>query len=131
MLSRTSQVNFIEVTSILFSSNLQIGDTKYINGQTIILAEQHEAHIFTQKKEQEITDLANFSPIPPFPTIFENFTTTTFNKKNKIFVDWIDIGVVSAASILAVGNSDHVRMISQVDNIRHLDLSSHESNKKI
>lgn len=121
MLSRTSHVKYIQITNLLFSSNLQIGDTKYIDGATLILAEQHETTIVTQKKEQEITQLATFTPLPPLPIINEYFTLSTFNKKPAIYVDYIDVNSISAASILAVGNSDHIRMVSQVEDIRHLD----------
>ena len=119
MLSRTSRVKQINVTSLVFSSSIQIGDTRFLDTAAQALAVQEASKCFSGDPEL-FQDYEVFNYRTPLPIIFENVSMTRTNKKSTIQVDVIDAIGVSSSSTLAVGNIDHTRLSSRILNIRRL-----------
>ncbi|MGM9927230.1 MAG: spore germination protein GerPE [Bacillus sp. (in: firmicutes)] len=116
MLSRTSHVKQITIKSVVFSSNLQIGDTKYIDAASAVLAMQvPEKEFIGDSLRYEDYPVFNFRS--PLPVLFEDFPMVTFNHHPRINVDEINIIGVSTSAIVAIGNTDHVRSSTRVLNI--------------
>lgn len=119
MLSRTSRVKQINVKTLIFGSNLQIGDTQYIDAKAQALATQEPVRVYSGDPEH-FADYAIFNLRTPLPIIFEKVYMTQMNKQPNIQVDVIDVIGISSSSILAVGNVDHTLLSSRILNIRRL-----------
>jgi len=119
MLSRTSHVKQINVKALIFGSNIQIGDTQYIDAMSQALAVQEASKNFIGDPER-FEDYAVFNLRTPLPIIFENISMVQMNKKTDIHVDTINVIGVSSSSILAIGNVDHSQLSSRILNIRRL-----------
>jgi spore germination protein PE len=119
MFQRTSCVDDILIKVASFSSTIQLGDSCIINGLSRAMAVQREAEI-------EFGDEGNFSIYPvfsepiPFQPITEALSYTPRNLNPIIKVNNIGIIGISSASILHVGNSQHVSMESRIKHIRQL-----------
>ena len=119
MFQRSSVVNAIKVNSGTFSSTIQLGDSRIINGFSRALAIQREAEWFNSKE-------GNFSSYPVFaePITFmpitETITITTHNPYPIIKVNNIAILAMSSSAILHVGNSENVSMEARIKHIRQL-----------
>jgi spore germination protein PE len=119
MLQRTSCVDNIKVKTLFFSSILQIGDSCIINGFNRALAVQREAEMF-YGNEGDAALYSTFSEPIPFQPINETFSFQRNNLNPLIKVKNIDIIGLSSASMLHVGNSQHVSMEARIKHIRQL-----------
>ncbi|WHY78932.1 spore germination protein GerPE [Neobacillus sp. WH10] len=125
MLTRTSNVDHLEVKLVSFSSVIQLGDSSIINGLSRALAVQREAEIF-------FGDEGNFPSYPiftrplPLSPITETMSFLQHNINPIIKVNNINAIAVSSSSILHVGNSRNVSMESRIKHIRQLRLEGHE-----
>ncbi|MEH7355576.1 spore germination protein GerPE [Neobacillus drentensis] len=125
MLTRTSNVDHLEVKLVAFSSVIQLGDSGIINGLSRAIAVQREEEIF-------FGDEGNFPSYPvftkplPLPPITETISFLQHNINPIIKVNNIDVIAVSSASILHVGNSRNVSMEARIKHIRQLRLEGHE-----
>lgn len=119
MLQRTSVVDVLKITSASFSSTIQLGDSKIINGASRALAVQREADVFYGNE-------GNFSAYPvftepiPFQPMTEQLKMSVQNLKPLIKVNNISILAMSSAAILQVGNSEMVSLEARVKHIRQL-----------
>lgn len=120
MLSRSSYVKQVKAISIIFSSTLSVGDANYLDSSSKILAVHQEKNVFEPQEEIDFYQLNVFSHKSPCPVIFEDINMTTFNKNSAIRVDLIDVLAASTASVIQIGNVNHVRAASRVENIRRL-----------
>jgi spore germination protein PE len=102
-----------------FSSILQLGDSRIINGFNRALAVQREAEIFYDN-EGNFSDYPVFFEPIPLPTLDENISIRTHHLNPVIKVNKIRIVGVSASAIIHVGNSEHVSMEARVKHIRQL-----------
>ncbi|MCU9612476.1 spore germination protein GerPE [Caldibacillus lycopersici] len=119
MLKRISHVNSIDVTSITFSSFLQIGDSKEIDAYSRALAVQREETIF-HGKEGRFKDYDVFS-IPLFlPPLDEEIISVTNNQKNHIHVGELKIIGLSSSSIAHIGNNERLYAEARIKHIRHI-----------
>lgn len=119
MLSRTSRVKQLNVTTLVFSSSVQIGDTQYIDARAQALATQEPVKIYRGDPEH-FENYEVFNLRTPLPIIFEKVSMTQINKQPNIYVDVIDVIGVSSSSTLAIGNVDHTLLSSRILNIRRL-----------
>lgn len=119
MLSRTSRVKQLNVTTLVFSSSVQIGDTQYIDARAQALATQEPVKIYRGDPEN-FENYEVFNLRTPLPIIFEKVSMTQINKQPNIYVDVIDVIGVSSSSTLAIGNVDHTLLSSRILNIRRL-----------
>ncbi|MDQ0198135.1 spore germination protein GerPE [Neobacillus ginsengisoli] len=119
MFQRTSCVDDIRVKIVSFASTVQLGDSCIINGLSRAIAVQREVEI-------EYGNEGNFSVYPvftepiPFQPITESLAYTPRNLNPIIKVNNIGIIGMSSASILHVGNSQHVSMETRIKHIRQL-----------
>jgi spore germination protein PE len=119
MFSRISKVSSIQAKTILFSSTLQIGDCRFINGHSKILAMHRRTNIDTID-DIDFTDYPIFDTPAVFLPIQEPMHLQTTNLQPFISVGTVKIIGMSSASLGAIGNIDHIRMQSRVKNIRKL-----------
>jgi spore germination protein PE len=119
MLSRISQVQKINITSLSNSSIFQIGDSQCVNAISRALAVQREAEIFFGH-EGDFSQYPIFSESIPLPPIKEDFSFQKTDIVPRIKVSHIRITGLSSASIAHIGNSDCVYMESRVKHIRQL-----------
>lgn len=120
MLLRTSYVNHIYVTTASFSSILQLGDSRIINGLTRALAVQREVEIDYGNEGNFSVYPAFTEPIPVTP-ITEEMTYLTHNLNPVIKISKINVLAFSASSILHVGNSQNIYLEARVKHIRQLE----------
>jgi spore germination protein PE len=119
MLSRISQVQNINITSLSNSSITQIGDSKYVNALSRALAVQREAEIFFSY-EGDFSQYPIFSESIPLPPLEEEFHFQKVDLAPCIKVSHIKINGIASASIVHIGNTECVYMESRVKHIRHL-----------
>jgi spore germination protein PE len=119
MLQRSSYVNNVSVKIIAFSSTLQLGDSCIINGFSRALAVQREVEIF-YGKEGNFAAYSNFSEPIPLPTITESISYRSHHLNPMIKVNKLNVKGISSASILHVGNSQHISLEARIKHIRHL-----------
>ncbi|MEW9051379.1 MAG: spore germination protein GerPE [Neobacillus sp.] len=119
MLQRTSIVNNINVETVSFSSIVQLGDSRIINGFSRALAVQRETEIFFTK-EGEFSSFPIFSELIPLPPITEPINISSCSLKPLIKVNQVAIIGLSSSAVLHVGNSDTVSMEARVKHIRQL-----------
>jgi len=119
MFQRTSWVDRVNVNIVSFSSVVQLGDSCIINGFSRALAVQREADIFFGN-EGNYANYPVFYKTIPLPVINESFTFLRHNLNPLIKVKNIDIIGISSASMLHVGNSNHVSEEVRVKHIRQL-----------
>ncbi|MGX6442294.1 spore germination protein GerPE [Neobacillus sp. K501] len=119
MLQRTSVVDVLKITSASFSSTIQLGDSKIINGASRALAVQREADVF-YGNEGNFSAYSVFTEPIPFQPITEQLKMSVQNLKPLIKVNNISILAMSSAAILQVGNSEMVSLEARVKHIRQL-----------
>lgn len=119
MLQRTSFINHMDVKVASFSSILQVGDSCIINGFSRALAVQREVEIFNGN-EGNFAVYPIFSEPIPFLPISENVTYLTHHFYPVIKVNKLHVIGFSSASILHVGNSQHISMEARIKHIRQL-----------
>jgi spore germination protein PE len=119
MLQRSSVVDFINIETVSFSSVVQLGDSRVINGFSRALAVQRETEIFFAK-EGEFSSYPVFSERIPLPPITEPINFSTRSTKPLIKVNQVAIIGLSSSAVLHVGNSESVSMEARVKHIRQL-----------
>ncbi|MEH6992721.1 spore germination protein GerPE [Neobacillus drentensis] len=119
MFQRSSVVNAIKVNSGSFSSTIQLGDSRIINGFSRALAVQREAETF-YVKEGNFSNYPIFSEPIPLSPITEKISLSTHNTHPVIKVNNISILAMSSSAILHIGNSENVSMEARIKHIRHL-----------
>ncbi|PLR81964.1 spore germination protein GerPE [Bacillus canaveralius] len=119
MLQRTSYVTDLKVTTVSYSSVIQLGDSEIINGFSRAIAVQREEEVF-------YSDEGSFSAYPvfnkpiPFMPIREQLVQQTSHIFPVLKVKKIDILGISASSILHIGNSQNISLESRIKHIRQL-----------
>ncbi|WP_312096382.1 spore germination protein GerPE [Niallia sp.] len=122
MLQRTSVVDLINVSTVSFSSILEIGDATYHQAVSRALAVQRQRDLF-YGNEGAYEDYPVFTePIPLIP-IIENVACHFENKKPIIKVHHINITGISSASLLQIGNCRHIYTEARIKHIRQIEQS--------
>ncbi|PLT30426.1 spore germination protein GerPE [Peribacillus deserti] len=115
---RISHVNRLNVDTLIFSSTIQLGDTKFIDSTNYTFALQREQELFYGNEgtfnDPVFTEDILFAPLD------ESFALNTTHTSPFIHIDFIDIGGVTASSIIHIGSTQDVRMQAKIKNIRHL-----------
>ncbi|PAE42562.1 spore germination protein GerPE [Bacillus sp. 7884-1] len=119
MFQRSSVVNAIKVNSGTFSSTIQLGDSRIINGFSRALAVQREAETFYVEEGNFLNYPIFLEPIPLSP-ITEKISLSIHNTLPVIKVNNISILAMSSSAILHVGNSENVSMEARIKHIRQL-----------
>jgi spore germination protein PE len=119
MLSRISQVQTLNIISASSSSVIQIGDSQIINMLSRALAVQREVEIF-YSYEGDFSLFPLFREPIPLPPIKDEVMFQKIDFKPCIQVNEINITGAASASVIHVGNTEHVYMESRVKHIRDL-----------
>ncbi|ETI68674.1 spore germination protein GerPE [Neobacillus vireti] len=125
MLTRTSNVDHLEVKQVAFSSIIQLGDSSIINGFSRALAVQREAEIFFGD-EGNFPSYRIFKKPLPLPPITESMSFFRHDLNPIIKVNKLHVTAVSSSSILHVGNSRYISLEARIKHIRQLLLEGHE-----
>ncbi|WP_051348443.1 spore germination protein GerPE [Peribacillus kribbensis] len=115
---RVSKVKNIHVHTLLFSSVLEIGDSAYVDGTQYTLAIQREEELFFSREGS--FNYPIFINDPRYVPITEPVQMNVINENPFIQAGTIDIGGVSASSVIHIGSTRSIRMLSRVKNIREL-----------
>ncbi|MDM5213803.1 spore germination protein GerPE [Peribacillus sp. NJ4] len=119
MFSRISKVKSILSDTVSFSSTLQIGDTSYIDGNSLALAIQKKSETFNSF-DIHFEDYDIFKKPFYIPRLTEPVISRFSNPNPFIRVGNINIIGISASSVVGVGNVGHARMESRVKHIREV-----------
>ncbi|WP_400246403.1 spore germination protein GerPE [Niallia sp. JL1B1071] len=120
MLQRTSVVDLIKVSTVSFSSIVEIGDATYFQAISRALAVQRQKELF-YGNEGAYEDYAVFKePIPLIP-ITENVECHFENMKPIIKVHHINITGISSCSLLQIGNCRHMYAETRIKHIRQIE----------
>ncbi|MGG5253315.1 spore germination protein GerPE [Neobacillus sp. SM06] len=119
MLQRTAYVDHLNVKVVSFASMLQVGDAKIVNSFSRALAVHREVEIFFGN-EGNFSSYSVFNEPIPLPPVTEDFSSATTHFNPVIKVKQMDVIGISAASVLQIGNSEHVSMEARVKHIRQL-----------
>ncbi|MBY0121075.1 spore germination protein GerPE [Bacillus sp. S/N-304-OC-R1] len=119
MLSRTSIVDHLHVDTTIFSSVVQIGDSKFIQGFSRALADQRETDVFFGNEGSFEAFYAFTKPIP-IPPINDYVAMQTTNLCPAIKVNNIFINGVSTTGIVHIGSSQHISLEARIKHIREL-----------
>ncbi|MDM5357586.1 spore germination protein PE [Peribacillus sp. B2I2] len=119
MFSRISKVKSILSDTVSFSSTLQIGDTSYIDGNSLALAIQKKSETFGSV-DVHFEDYDIFKKPFYIPRLNEPVISRFSNPNPFIRVGNINIIGISSSSVVGVGNVGHARMESRVKHIREV-----------
>ncbi|MFE4140573.1 spore germination protein GerPE [Peribacillus sp. YIM B13472] len=123
MFSRISKVKSILSDTLSLSSTLQIGDTSYIDGNSLALAVQKKSETF-HSVDIHFEDYDIFKKPLYIPRLNEPVISSFSNPNPFIRVGNINIIGISASSLVGVGNVGHARMESRVKHIREVPKKS-------
>ncbi|MGD7045239.1 spore germination protein GerPE [Jeotgalibacillus proteolyticus] len=118
----SSQINKLDITTASSNSILQIGDSCSIDSKAQVIAVQRQ-------EEQFYGDEAPFSMFAifmrpaasPLPIPFHYLKQSSSNT-----VDLFTLRGISNSSVLHIGDSKHIRMVSRVKHIRQLSESPNQ-----
>ena len=113
----TSHVGNLAMTTVSSTSILQIGDSHIVDSQANVLAIQRQEEQF-YGNEAPFSMYSIFSKLPA-AAIFPSFHSLRNPSINKIHC--VNIRGLSASSILHIGDSNRVRMVSRIKHIRQLE----------
>ena len=120
MLQRTSVVDLINVSTVSFSSIVEIGDATYHQAFSRAIAVQRQKNLF-YGSEGAFEDYPVFTePIPLIP-IIENVACHVENLKPIIKVHHINITGISSSSLLQIGNCRHMYTEARIKHIRQIE----------
>ncbi|MES1039548.1 spore germination protein GerPE [Peribacillus simplex] len=126
MFSRISKVKSLLADTTSFSSTLQIGDTSYIDSNSLALAVQKRSETF-QSVDIHFEDYEIFKRPFYIPRLYEPVISSFSNPNPFIRVGHINIIGISSSSVVGVGNVGHARMESRVKHIREVPKKSEET----
>ena len=116
---RTAHVSSFNINTVGLGSNLQIGDTCEIDAVSHAIAVQKEEEFFFGD-EHQFYQYSIFTEPIFLPPIYEPLYFEINNASNNINVQHIDIIGASAASVIHIGNAQHIYLESRIKHIRHL-----------
>ncbi|MBO0999333.1 spore germination protein GerPE [Bacillus sp. SD075] len=119
MFSRISKVKSLLSDTVSFSSTLQIGDTSFIDGNSLALAIQKKSETF-HSVDIHFEDFDIFKKPFYIPRLNEPVISRFSNPNPFIRVGNINIIGISSSSVVGVGNVGHARMESRVKHIREV-----------
>ncbi|MFT8321819.1 MAG: spore germination protein GerPE [Bacillus sp. (in: firmicutes)] len=127
MLQRTSVVDRLKVSTLSFSSFLEIGDASYFQAFSRALAVQRQKKLF-YGIEGSFNDYPVFFEPIPLPPIQENIVCQFENVRPIIKVNNIYIIGVSASSLFQIGNCSHLYAETRIKHIRQVSNPQAKSN---
>ncbi|KUP07744.1 hypothetical protein Q73_03805 [Bacillus coahuilensis m2-6] len=129
-MKRNSVVNHVKLRTLAFSSELQIGDSRFISARNLVFAVQRESDTFFGNEGEDLLQYRIFYEPIPFLTRPPQIQTRKINFSPSIRVHTVDIIGVSASSIVHIGNTSNVRMEARIKNIRQLEKDNGNEQKE-
>ncbi|WP_144550812.1 spore germination protein GerPE [Peribacillus simplex] len=126
MFSRISKVKSLLSDTVSFSSTLQIGDTSYIDVNSLALAIQKKSETF-HSADIHFENFDIFKKPFYIPRLNEPVISSFSNPNPFIRVGHINIIGISSSSVVGVGNVGHARMESRVKHIREVPKKNEET----
>ncbi|MEN2767682.1 spore germination protein GerPE [Ornithinibacillus xuwenensis] len=120
MQKRLVNVSRIGITSIAFSSMINIGDAVYYTPRSRAIAVQKEGSIFTSDDEKEFQDFPIFRMKPKWLESNIPVHERSFHHNDHIHVGHVSITGVSQSSIAQVGGIQHIDAEARIKHIRIL-----------
>lgn len=116
---RTSNVKFVYVNSIAYSSIVELGDARHAQQRSNAIAVQKESGVESDPG-YSFSDFALFNKLSStFPPVTAVVKRTT-NHKQMINVDHINVTGITASSIMQVGNLKDIQSEARIKHIRIL-----------
>lgn len=128
MFSRISKVKSLLSDTVSFCSTMQIGDTSYIDGNSLAIAVQKKSETF-ESVDVHFEDYDIFKKPFYILSLNEPVISRFSNPNPFIRVGNINIIGISASSVVGVGNVGHARMESRVKHIREVPKENEEANR--
>ncbi|SHM43808.1 spore germination protein GerPE [Gracilibacillus kekensis] len=122
---RTTKVKDIKVSSLTYSSLLQIGDAKQIDSKLDALAVQKEGGADSDKGfELERYPIFD-TTINPFPDP-ETVEGIHCHHRKDISIPTIDVTAISSSSIVQLGSTDSIQSLARQKHIRIIQSENKE-----
>ncbi|MFS0824241.1 spore germination protein GerPE [Bacillus sp. 1P02SD] len=118
-MKRLSVVDYIRINAVLFSSIVEVGDTRRIAPFTQALAFQKEVPLFFSN-EGSLSAFPFFKRELPKVKIEDEITMNTFHQNPVIKVNTVRILGISSSSVLQIGSTVEIESKSKVKHIRKL-----------
>ncbi|MEH7386718.1 spore germination protein GerPE [Bacillus sp. JJ1521] len=118
-MKRLSVVDYLRINAVLFSSIIEVGDTRRIAPVSEALAVQQEVPLFFTT-EGNLSDYPIFTKELPKVIIEEEINMNTFHQNPVIKVNAIRILAVSASSVLHIGSTREIETQARVKHIRKI-----------
>ena len=119
MISRISNVSFLDIISIDETSTLEIGDSEKLKPSANVIAVQREKATFWED-EFHFHDYPLFQEEIPLPYVDEQVIMIQINKNPMIDIKNVKVHFLAAASNIHIGSTQKVCSEARVINIRHL-----------
>ena len=123
---RTSRVKELQTVNLSLASTLQIGDVKYVDGLTDVIAVQTARTVYGNDPKS-FGDYEIFKFRPVFPILNESLSFVKNDVIPAIKVNCLHLTSVANSAVVAVGNIGHIRMQARILNIR--DYTINERNE--
>ncbi len=118
-MKRLSVVDYIRINAVLFSSIVEVGDTRRIAPVSQALAVQKEVPLFFSN-EGSFSAFPFFERELPKVTIDEKINMNTFHQNPVIKVNTVRILAISSSSVLQIGSTREIETQARVKHIRKL-----------
>lgn len=116
---RISNVNEINVHTLIFSSHILIGDSCIIDARSKALAVKREYPLY-YGNEGSFAEYPIFSLENPIPIVSEKVQMSVSNPNPNIHVNRIRVKGISSSSILQVGSTNTIFAEAKIKHIRQL-----------
>lgn len=113
----SSQIGNLSITTVSSNAILQFGDTCIIDSNARVVAVQRQEELFFGN-EAPFSMFKIFSRMPaqPVELPFHCLVQPSINS-----IESFDLKGIANSSVLHVGDSKHIRMVSRVKHIRQID----------
>ncbi|MED4970987.1 spore germination protein GerPE [Parageobacillus toebii] len=118
-MKRTSMVEYFHGETVIYSSVLQIGDSREITSRSRVLAVQRQYELFFGGEGEEIFPIFT-RPIPKLQPNSNDIFIQTLHQSPVISVRSIRMLAVSTSSVVHIGSTSTVDAEARIKHIRQL-----------
>ncbi|GER65766.1 hypothetical protein BpJC7_21650 [Weizmannia acidilactici] len=117
---RHSIVDQLRIKTVIFGSNVIIGDSSKIQMSSAVLAFQRQQELY-YGFEAPFETFAVFRQIIPIPPLSEQIEIQRYHEDPAIKVGSIDIIGMSTSTVMQIGNIKDIALESRIHHVRQLD----------
>ena len=118
-MKRTSMVEYFHGETVIFSSVLQIGDSREITSRSRVLAVQRQYELFFGGEGEGIFPIFTM-PIPKFQPNSKSISMQTLHQSPIISVRSIRVLAASTSAVVHIGSTSTVEAEARIKHIRQL-----------